>query len=412
MRRFLLLTIALAACDSSAVDRECIEEHRCIKSVFKEDPAARDVSGIVWLGLEAVPGATLRVEPGEPAAPLSSVADGSGFYRFRNLAARFDITASIRSDVITYRNILTRFMDPSFPAPPATPRAWSASVTVVLTQPLAPGHTVAFFASGDGVYSVTGDVASGLKVAVRDFTRPVTLHAVEYEASGGLLTASAYGTTDVIANAGAPQLATFRLDEIEGFGEASFDVRAAPGFVAQPVDIFIGYTLNQLVQVTSIPVGVKQKLPLIPKGVYTYRSRATTPDGAIADSGEKGVDVYNPNTVELPAPPTAITPLDGETRGPGESFTVDVAQTPTGPGVFEHVFEPAPGNTGATVRVVTATRDTTLPDVRSVSATASGAYTWSVRNYPKVRNAEGVAGQNARRFDPFAQSKPRPITLR
>ena len=267
------------------------------------------------------------------------------------------------------------------------------------------GHSVAFFASGDGVYGVTGDLESGLSVLGRAYSMDATLHVVEFETAGGFEKATAYGTSVVPVDAGVARLATIALQPIPLFVEPKLTAKAPAGFAPSTIDVHFGYTRTSEALLVSMPVGSSRRLPIIPNAIYTYRVTATT-DGVVSDTGEHGFDAFLPLTeIELPAPPIVASPLEGEARGAGETLLVD------GDGVFEHVLVPQAG--GPTMRIVTRQHEAALPDVAVLGSTpAVGPYTWTVRSYPTARFAEELGWLDSRRYRPMTVSRPRSIVLR
>jgi hypothetical protein len=257
------------------------------------------------------------------------------------------------------------------------------------------------------VYGVTGDLATGLSVLTNEYTGPAIVHAIAYESAGGLKTAMAYGRAEVIVGGGRTRLVTMELLPIERFGKPQFEVKAPPGFAAAAVDIYLGFSTTSGALYASVPLGQTMTLPLVPGAGYTYRVVATSAAGAVSDTGESGFDLLreDPIEIELPDVPSVLFPVDGETRGVGDSLLVD------GEGVFEHVLTPTEGKT--TLRIVTAQRETTLPDLAVLGAApAIGSYTWTVRTFPMARFADDLSGTLARRFRPMGASAPRTLVLR
>lgn len=420
-RRLFLAALLLTACDRSSDFEACANEGQCTESVFKaEEPRWREVAGIVRRGDEGVAHALVRVEPsadfpassaGAGAIPLTALTDNVGFFGgLRNVGFRYDIGAKLDRDIVFYRGVLGRYIEPSVESDEQPfSRAWRARVSASLEAPLPPGQSLAFFASGDGVFGVTGDLQSGLSLIVRDFTMPATLHTVAYETAGGLEKATAYAKTSLIANVAKPQLVTIRLGPLPAEVSPEFVVNAPSGFVPDgDVDVLIGFTRTSYARLATVPIGGTKSLPIIPDAGYTYRTRAKRGD-ELADSGETGFDVYKVTTVELPAPPIAVAPAEGETRGAGEFLTAEAADpSEIGSGVFEHVLQ----GPAATIRIITTQRDVALPDVRVFGVEPAGTYTWTIRNFTTMRFVENISGMDGRRYKPFSVSKSRTIILR
>ncbi|HVH41493.1 MAG TPA: hypothetical protein VM925_04090 [Labilithrix sp.] len=419
------MTLSLVGCDSSSEFEGCVNsddpaaasgsrEKQCPPSTFlTEDFRAREVTGVVRRGEGVVAGAFVRVDPWadlpntHPSNVSSAVSDDVGVFTLRLAPLRYDLSVRFDDNVLVFRGLGARYFDPSIEGTSPLPgRAWTGRVDVRLERPVADGHTLAFFASGDGVFGVTGDLETGLSVLVRSYTTPAKLHVVEYETTGGLEKATAYGKTEVIVDAGVVRLATFPLAPITTFAEPRFVATAPPGLAPATVDVIIGFTRTSDARLATLPIGVSRKLPIIPDAGYTCRARGTGPDGAVSDTGETGFDVYRAETaIELPSPPVARWPLDGETRGPAEMLAVD------GEGVFEHILVPQTG--GPSVRLMTSDPDVALPDVRSLGAApAIGPYTWTVRAFPTAHFVEALSGVDSRRYRPVGISAPRTIVLR
>lgn len=393
----------------------------CPPSVFPaEDRRAREVFGVVRRGEDLVSGALVRAEPsfdassGEPNALVATtVTNEVGFFDgLRTAPLRYDLSIKLDranasdSDVLVYRGLGWRYLEPSIEGPRTFTRAWTSRVDVRLDKPVPDGCSIAFFASGDGVYGVTGDLASGLTVLGNTYALNATLHVVEFEAAGGFEKATAYGTSVVSVDAGAVRLATFTLQPIAetSFIEPKFVVKAPAGFAPSTIDVTFGFSRTSDALLASIPIGSTKRLPLIPNAGYTYRVTATA-DGAVSDTGERFFDANQLTEIELPAPPIGASPLDGEALGAGETLRAE------GEGVFEHVLVPQAG--GPTVRIITRQREVTLPDVSVLGAApAVGPYTWTVRGYPTARFPEELAGLDARRYRPMGVSRPRSLVLR
>ena len=381
-RTLLLFFFAstIAGCDSSAEYEDCVfsddpgatpgsRRASCPSSVFpSEDRRAREVVGYVRRGEDVVPGALVRVEPASafpPGAPSATVAttitNGAGFFDgLRTTPLRYDLSVKLDRegspgpDLLLYRGLGARYVEPSIEGPRTFARAWTSRVDVRLDRAVPAGHSVAFFASGDGVYGVTGDLESGLTVLGRAYAMDATLHVVELETAGGFAKATAYGTTVVPVDAGTTRLATIALQPISNFVESKFTVKAPVGFAPSAIEVRFGFTRTSDALLVSIPIGSSRSMPMIPNAGFTYRVTATA-EGVVSDTGERGFDVDRLTEIELPAPPSVTSPLEGETRGAGEMLLVD------GEGIFEHVLVPQAG--GPTMRIITRQREASLPDV-------------------------------------------------
>jgi hypothetical protein len=424
----LLCTAALVGCDSSSEWEGCVysddpgaspgsRRDECPTSLFaSEDYRARDVAGVVRRGEDLVEGAVVRLEStagfrtGEVTAPVVAVTDSVGFFGpLRPIAFRYD--ASIKLDqsgaaLLFYRGVAGRYFEPGIEGPHTFTHAWTSRLDVMVDRAVPEGRSLAFFVTGDGVYTVTGDIATGLSVMAREYSMPAALHAVEYETARGFEGATAYGKADVTVDAGKMSFVSIALQPITEAVEPKFSVTAPAGVAPPALEIRLNFfSRTSDAHLATIPAGSSRRLPLVPNAAYTYRATSVT-DGAVSDTGEVSLDPRAPLTkVELPAAPVAASPLDGESRAVGESLIVN------GKGVFEHLLVPQGG--GPTMRIITAQHETTLPDGKPLGAQAAvGAYTWTVRNYPTARWAEDIGWLDARRYRPMGVSKPRTLILR
>jgi hypothetical protein len=417
-----VLVVVLAGCDHGDAFDDCTSSpdtpgarvDACPWSQFPdEDFRARELTGRVRNGDALVPNALVRIDnasyrPTASLLPITVLTDSVGFFSgIRTVPLIYDISARFDSNVIVYRNAAARYFEPAIEASTRSfGRAFTSRVQVTLEHPLDPTHSVAFFASGDNVLSVSGDVAHGLSILTSTYTATATLHAVEYVTAGGLETAMAYATDDVDVEPGVEDVAKLTFAPITVFAAPRFTASAPPGFVASTVDVVIGFTQTSDGRLISVPMGEAKQFPVIPKANYTYHSIATRSDGALSDSGEVTFNVHQPETqIEFAEAPTAEAPAASATIGAGDLLVA------SGEGVLEHVLVSKSG--GPTVRVVTTQAETKLPDVVSLGAPpAVGDYEWTVRSYPTARYVEELSGPNARRYRPMGASPPRPLVLR
>ncbi len=425
---FLSLSSTLAGCDSSEANDGCVDPSapgvvpgtdpsQCPKSVFgKEDFRSREVAGIVYRGLDGVPGAAVRLEgwaPLNPTWPRSdTVTDVVGFYgTLRSAPLRYDLSitypvrAGGRQDVLVYRGAKSRYLEPSIEVSPrGIPRSWAGKIDLRLDAPIPNHHSLVFFASGEGVFGVTGEIATGLMVRTRDFVSPATIHVVEIDSAKGLAGAVAYGKVDVVSDVSTERFAQVRLEPLTATAEPTFAADLPAGFVPGTIEVRIGYSQTSDAVLVSIPVGTKIRFPVIPNAGYTYQLRARRGE-EVSDSGEVGFDIFGSTTITMPAPPTAIEPADGALLAPGAPLVAE------GEGLHEHVLVPL--IEGPAIRVVTRGRDTVLPDVAVLGARpAAGPYTWSVRRFPKLRFVDELSGIYARRYVAVGTSAPRRVELR
>ncbi len=376
-----------------------------------EDVRAREIGGVARRGEDVVAGALVRVEPSPGFAAASSTqaiatfTDSAGFFSVRPVALRYDLSTKLGDDLLYYRAVAGRYLEPSLEGPRVFGRAYAARVDVRLDRPIAEGRSVAFFANGNDVFTVSGDLTTGLSVLQRKYVVAGAIHVLEYETAGGFEKATAYGKADVSFDAGVARVVNVVLEPIPFVMEPTFAISAPPGFAPTEIEIRFGFSRTSDALLATVPVGSTRSIPAIPNAGYTYRVRATH-DGAVSDTGE---NLFNPagavTEIELPHPPALAAPADGETRAVGETLLVD------GEGLFEHVLAPEGG--GRTIRIVTRQRDATLPDPTALGApVATGPHTWTVRAFPTARFPEELSGLDTRRYRPMGTARPRTIALR
>lgn len=426
-RALVVVSPLLLACDSrdheqcSFVEDPAVtsgaRQGKCQPSVVNIDYKNwREVSGIVRRGESGVAGALVRVEPsegflGEAKARVSStLTDAAGFFGpMPGAALRYDISFRADQDVLIYRGATTRFIQPAFDASGASSstssRSWVGRLDVQLDAPLADSETITFFASGNAI-DVVGDLDRGISLIGSEYTFPATLHAVVHDKNGDLSTAKAYGKVDVVAKADSPALARLAFKSIEESKETKVTVAAPPGYTAQAAEILVGYSRTSYRVLTTIPIGVTKRLPVIPNhGYYAYRVRAFLPDGAVSDSGEKFFDLFSSeNKIELPRAPVAEKPTEGAVLASSDRLEA------RGQGIFEHILVPKKG--GGTIQLVTSGAEAALPDLTTLGASPpKGEYSWRVRCYPDVRFVDGLGGADARRFPAVGTSAPRSVVF-
>lgn len=427
----LLFLTSLAGCDRSGAWPDCVgpgdpsaapgsRRDACPTSQFPdEDYRTREVSGVVRRGEDVVPGAAVRIDPSPGFASAAeaqvakAVTDAAGsFTGLRTVAFRYDLfvnlgaSSSGNDDVMVFRELASRHVEPSLEGAQTFARAWTARVAVSLARPVAPGQALAFYVSGDPLY--TAQAASGNEVTLltRDYSSAGTLRVVEYDPAGGLETATAYGKADFQSIAGTTVPVPVELTPIDRVAEPKFTVVGPAGFDAKAIEIRFAFSRTSGGVLATIPLGTSRPLHIIPDCPYTYRVVAT--NGAVtSDTGEVGFDILETasNLVVVSAPPTIVGPAAGESRAVGESLVVD------GPGVFEHLLAPKDG--GPSVRIVTAQKAASIPDLGAIAPrAAAGNYTWTVRSYPTAHFADELAGLDVRRGRPMTTSAPRTILLK
>lgn len=383
----------------------------CPPSVFPAQTEwARDLGGAVWRGEDRAAGAIVTVEPwagfGRERTVRSVITDAAGAFAFHDVTLPYDMVVRHGSDVLVYRGLRSRYVEPSIAIEPrGMPRSWQAKVEVRLDAPLSERGKLAFFATGASAIAATGDLETGVSIVGREYSFKATLHAVEHEEGKGLESARAYGKVEMDVTAARSQLVALHLEPITTFAEPTIVVAAPAGFRPTTADLRVTFSRSSDAHFASIPLGVKARLPFIPDAGYTFRVRAER-EGEVVDSGEVGFDLFAEETsYELPAPPRLEAPAEGASIGPGDLFVVD------GAGVLEHVLVPVEG--GSSIRIVAKDSQTALPDPSALGAVPrAGAYTWTVHGYPTLRLADELSGIDARRYRSKAASKPRVVHLR
>jgi hypothetical protein len=403
---FSLGLLAVGACDSSG-------EQPTPPSVFNEEhPLARQLFGRVVRGTEVVPGAIVQLEPspgfarderlrdaGDPATVTST--DLGGKYFNPSGPLFYDLSVRKDREVAVFRNLGTRYFEPAF-AGDARPVGFTSTVTAATKPVPAPGNAVAFFVTGADARTVSGD-ASSLVLTFRRFETVVTLHAVEYVASGGLAAVTRMGKTDIHVTNGAASSATVSTSEInEAIDNVDVRFVAVPpvGFALSLVDVVMDFGLRTSARpVARVAAGTPLHLRIARGARYFARATATQ-GGATSDTGLQGIDVFQKDTVLSLPPPVTEATFDG-----GGELTA-LTQT----GVVEHVLVPSGG--GGSIRIATAERVTTLPDLTRLGlARATGPHTWTVHHFPTVGRIDVFSGEDVRIVAPFSTSVPHVIAL-
>lgn len=422
----VLLGCLIVACDSNTEYANCVysddpaptsgaRQGKCPPSVVKIDTDSwREVAGILRRGENGVAGAIVHVESSEGfvgeknGVVAATVTDPAGFFGpLGHVSLRYDISFRAQDDVLVYRGVAGRYLQPSLETTsPGLTRSWIAPIHVQFDRPVPEDQALTFFATGTAV-DIAGDLERGLSLIGNDFTFPATIHAVLHDKKGDLTTATAYAKADVVANTRSLQLVRLRLEPIKEFKETKITVASMPqGFTPEGAEILVGYSRTSYRHFTTMPIGVTKKLPVLPDHTYYgYRVRASSPDGAISDSGERGFDVFSvDNKIELPAVPIAEQPAARA------SVALTDRLEATGKGVFEHVLVSQSGR--GTIHVVTSSQSTALPDLVALGAPPlKGAYSWTVRSYPDLLFVEAVGGVDARRFLATGTSSPRSLLI-
>ena len=100
------------------------------------------------------------------------------------------------------------------------------------------------------------------------------------------------------------------------------------------------------------------------------------------------------------------------TLGPPTLDAGGVLAVRLGKGVVEHVLAPESG-AGPILRVVTSSRETTLPDATAFGlARPLGRHLWTFQHFPKLPRVSFLGGEDGRIAPPSWTSAPRLIVIR
>jgi len=421
-KRAALFTVffCVTGCDTATVYEQCHAEDkvgsgepRCQPSHFDTElDYGREATGYLSYGIEVQPNATVRI------ADATVTTNSGGLYRDHDTPFRYDLTARLEHDVITYRSAAFRFLDIALDR--ETPlKAYSAKVKLHVENTLRPGDTFAFFVSGDAV-AMTGSLEDGFVIHSRSFDAAATIHVVQYPKDQGILGAIAKGSVDVLvrANTETPAsafLAPVFLSNEETFvfgdpkpGGLGAHELAALGFVPEDVELILdfGTRLSEMILPQRVPMNTPVKLPVMSNAGWTARVRATR-GGEIALNGRRPFKPVDEPTLALFLfdPPKEISPADGTVPDGGKLHAI-------GNGVLEHLLESLDRPSDPTIHVLTADHETTIPDLTAVGLpAATGRYRWTVRNYPDYSFVDQISGLNVRLYPASSLSAPRTIVL-
>jgi hypothetical protein len=391
-----LVGVFVIACDSSNDYEACRysaafddpRSARCPGSIFPNDEErSREILGFVYRGDAAAANATVRMDPRRPAGssgpsyvPLTTVSDSGGFYRIKNVPFAYDLTVRVENDVLAYRDLSSRYFEPTL-AEPALPRTWTSDVDVVILPPPRPGHVVTFVGSGDAIIAVNGDAGKGAVVAMREYTTVATIHAIEHPEGSLLDGATSYGRVDVNVIAGRRASAEVHLAPIDRFDEMTFKAPLPRGFALDgAIGIYIDFgPRTNLVQFAAVSPNVVVKLPVFSSPNGAYVSARAHRKGAVSETGLYPMP-SRAGTIDLPFP----EPPTLEAAGSGTDFVAAV-----GSGVIEHVLRPVKGTSGPTLHVITKEREGRLPDLEAFGLPrATGRWVWTARDFPKVTRTD------------------------
>jgi hypothetical protein len=414
--------LVLVAAGCVAVAASCDSSGQRTPSTFATpDPLSAEIAGRVHVGPGLLDGAIVRVAASSVAAESATWDGGDlatdatnafGFYRFTNAPRQYDLSIRHDRDVVVFREVLPRYIEPSF-GPDAPPRAFSAHVALVVDPPPELTHQLAFFLSGADAVGVSGDLASGLDVAIRQFAEttdqpsPIVLHVVEYDAGASLARPFAYGDVPLVVVTQQIAPVTVHLAPIVGPApgvDASTTVTVAPpsgwsDAALSDVQIAINFG-TRLASRTIATVSSGSPVTVVPVPNAFYTMRATATRGAARS--DSGLQLFFPGV----GPASLALPAAPRIEGLEDGVLVAAAD-----GVREHRLVPIAPE-GITVRAVTTARAVALSDLARVGAAPPpGTYTWTVRGWPSLDRPEQLGGADARVVPAFATSEPVTVTI-
>lgn len=401
----LFLPLLLLSCDSASVYEDCAKEsevgsghERCFPSTFaQEDPRGRESAGFVLASDERVPNALVSLN-GKP-----TTTDAAGSYRFPDSTFRYDIAARVDDEVIAFTRVARRFMDLAVERDGPV-KGFSARVQLFVKDAPRAGNRLAFFASGDNVVGLSGNVADGLIVSSRVYeNEKAKIHVVEYPEDGGLEKAVAKGSVELRLRASTSINADVSLDPIEERKSVTFAaISDVPdGFAFEDIELSLDMGLPvSRVAVRKVRFGEKVELPVIKDAGWLARTTATRADGSSASIGRRPFSPGDDVQLAFYAPPNAE-------RSEGATLFAKSAQ---GVGVFEHVLVPTNG--GATIHLFSAREEAKVPDLAPLGLPpARGEYRWTVRVFPDFDFVESMSGVANRLYRSSSTSAPRTVVL-
>jgi hypothetical protein len=421
---------SLAACQGPNYD-DCVyvedpsgsagaRRDRCAPSQFVLTTTQwRDVNGQARRGENGV-SAIVQVEPASDyaseknGASTTVASDQAGFFGpLHHVSLRYNISFREGLDVIFYGSMAGRSVQPSFDDLPNTPRfahAYVAPVVLTVDPPLPADQTLTLFTSspGDKAYDIFGTYETGLSIAGSEFTFPATVHALMHNKNGDLTTATAYAKRDILVAANSVLPVHLHFDRITDFKEskATIDATSSPDFVPAQIEVRVGYSRTSHRKVGLVDVNnTKKKFPVFPNHLYVmYRAHVVAADGSTSDSGEKGFNIFGPESlVAMPPAPILIAPPETLKTG------TELVATGALGGLYEHVFVPKSGAPGS-IHIVSTDVVIPLPSLQKLGASnLNSEHVWTVRAYSEIKVPEFFGGVDGRRWWRFGTSAPRTV---
>lgn len=442
MRLWALARVAAAAASLVACVATCLvaceseePDPTPLSRFAGEDPFSRLIVGRVSQGLEPVEGALVQVDPSSAlASDLATSAvvpfarnastDASGFYRILFAPFIYDLSIRRERELFVFRSVAVRYYEPSLGSDEPV-SGYRARLIPTTSPPPAVGNAVAYFVSGPDARAMSRDAGS-LEVAFRRFDTTVTLHAIEYVANDGLVNAVSQGKVDVRVGEGLAASPQVVMTPIAGKPVMTFEAVPPAGYALAPLEVFVDFGLRSTaLPVARVTAGAPLTIGVAFEARYSVRARATVianGAAAVSDSGETYFNAFGTTLkLVLPPPISAEAPVDDDAApgGPAASTLTPAFLDPGGVlsarferGTLEHVLTPLSGD-ASTIRIVTAARETTLPDAtRFGLPRPTGRYTWTTRHFATLPFVDRLSGDSARTISPTWTSAPRPIVLR
>jgi hypothetical protein len=334
----------------------------------------------------------------------------------------YDLSLTHDRDLYVFHGLVNRAFDPPF-AVEAPVTGFHARVVPTTNPPAPGGNATAYFVSGDEartIAAVTGSSGT-FEATFRHFDSTITLHAVEFVAAKGLISAVAEGKLDVRVRDGIVVNPVIAMTPITAIGAPSFSATPPAGFVLAPLEMELDFGLRtSAAPVTILVPGDMLTFAVPTDSRFFVRARAKSEGGAVSDSGRFLVNPFDKNPLVLPPPISSEAPIDDQAVPTGEGTTTEPATLSQGgplaarltAGIVEHALIPENGS-GAIIHVVTGERTTMLPDAGALGLPRpAGRYLWTIKSFPTVLFTDHFSGEDGRVAAPSWTSAPRLIVVK
>jgi len=413
------IAAAVVACDDQSIDVP--------ESTFPEpNDFTRQIAGRVLRGTEPVEGALVRADPTVPETEVfvdpvlvsrSATTDPFGAYRVQFAPRLYDFSVRDRRDAFVFTGVSTRYFEFQLGSD-APLRGFTARVVPTIQPPPAFGNSVAYFVSGEDARTLrpAADQSGSLEVVFRRFDTKVLLHAIEYVTSRGLAAAVREGRREIGVTTGGLVAIPIVTLEVSTKNTIAFDATPPPDYALTPLDVIMDLGLRTSAQpVARLAAGQPLEIGVVPGARYFVRGVASG-RGASSDSGYAIFDPASPRfTLPLPYPISVVAPVDDMAQPPPGDVILDTgadlaARLSTGSVV--HSLAPVAAGEGL-IEIATTSRSTKLVDVTRLGLPRpTGRYLWSVQYFPNARTIVGLAGADARVFQPSSRTVSRVVVLR